>query len=91
MGILPLQFINGQNAQTLGLSGQEVFSITGIEALKPKGKVKVTATGEGKPGVSFDALVRVDTSIELEYYRYGGILSFVLRQMLAGKGEPVAA
>jgi len=91
MGLLPLQFMNGQNAQSLGLTGQETFTIEGIDKLKPKAKMKVTAKAEGKPAVSFDALARVDTSIELEYYRYGGILSYVLSQLLSGKGEPVAA
>ena len=91
MGILPLVFVNGQNAQSLGLTGKETFAITGVDQLKPKAKLTVTAAAEGKTAISFDVLARVDTTIELEYYRYGGILSFVLRQMLAGKGEPVAA
>ena len=80
MGVLPLQFEDGGNADALGLEGDELFTITGIaDGLKPGGKVKVKA-GE----VEFDAVVRLDTHVELEYYRHGGILSYVLRQ-LAGE------
>ena len=80
MGVLPLQFEDGVNADTLGVEGDELFTITGIaDRLKPGGKVKVKA-GE----VEFDAVVRLDTDVELEYYRHGGILSYVLRK-LAGE------
>ena len=91
MGILPMVFVDGQNAQTLGLTGRETFNVAGVEKVGPKAKLKITATDDNGKTTTFDALSRIDTLIELEYYRYGGILSFVLRQMLAGKGEPVAA
>jgi aconitate hydratase len=94
MGILPLQFMPGQNAQTLGLKGAETFDILGVaEGFKPRKELVVRAAAKGGKPVEFKVLARVDTAIELEYYRYGGILRFVLSQMLSGsgKGKPVAA
>jgi aconitate hydratase len=92
MGILPLQFPAGQNAESLKLTGEEVFEITGIRNLiehySAGQKVRVRATGKGGP-VEFDALVRIDTPQEALYYANGGILQYVLRQLLAGKPEPV--
>ncbi|MEV0271344.1 aconitate hydratase AcnA [Hamadaea sp. NPDC050747] len=86
MGVLPLQFPAGQTADSLGLTGEETFSITGVTALNdgvtPK-TVHVVATGAGAP-VEFDAVVRIDTPGEADYYRHGGILQFVLRKMLEG-------
>jgi aconitate hydratase len=91
MGVLPLQFPAGQNAESLGLDGTEVFSITGVEELNkgvtPK-TVRVTATpsshsASGKPGVEFDAVVRIDTPGEADYYRNGGILQYVLRSLVS--------
>jgi aconitate hydratase len=82
MGVLPLQFQDGQSAASLGLTGKETFALTGIASgLKPGGTVRVTAQGE-RGNVAFDARVRLDTPIELEYYRHGGILPYVLRQLL---------
>ncbi len=92
MGILPLQFPAGQNAESLGLTGEEIFQITGIRNLiehySAGQKVRVHATGKGKP-VEFDAIVRIDTPQEALYYANGGILQYVLRQLLAGKPEAV--
>jgi aconitate hydratase A / 2-methylisocitrate dehydratase len=92
MGILPLQFPAGKNAESLGLTGEEVFEITGIRNLiehySAGRKVRVRAAGRGGP-VEFDALVRVDTPQEALYYANGGILQYVLRQLLAGKPQPV--
>ncbi len=92
MGILPLQFPVGQNAESLKLTGEEVFEITGIRNLiehySAGQKVRVRATGKGGP-VEFDALVRIDTPQEALYYANGGILQYVLRQLLAGKPEAV--
>jgi aconitate hydratase len=80
MGVLPLQFLPGQNAQTLGLTGREVFDISGLTVADAK-NVQVTATPpDGKP-ISFVARVRIDTPKEREYYRHGGILQYVLRQL----------
>jgi aconitate hydratase len=83
MGVLPLQFADGQNATTLGLTGHEVFAISGVESLNqgdvPK-EVAVRAT-EGDRVVEFGARLRIDTPMEAEYYRNGGILPYMLRQM----------
>ena len=79
MGVLPLQFIDGENPQTLGIKGDEVFSITGVTALNDGGIPKeVTVTAGGK---SFKAKVRIDTPGEADYYRHGGIMQYVLRQL----------
>ncbi len=84
MGVAPLQFLPGQNAQSIGLTGQEVFSIAGLDNAEAK-EVKVTAkpaSGTGKT-IEFTARVRIDTPKEREYYRHGGILQYVLRQLAA--------
>ena len=79
MGVLPLQFINGENPQSLGIKGDEVFSITGVTALNDGGIPKeVTVTAGEK---SFRAKVRIDTPGEADYYRHGGIMQYVLRQL----------
>jgi aconitate hydratase len=85
MGVLPLQFLAGQNAESLGLTGEEVFEIVGIsETLKKVGggKVEVTVKAGAK---SFQALLRIDTPQEVLYYQHGGILPYVLRQLLGAK------
>jgi aconitate hydratase len=79
MGVLPLQFVNGQSAQSLGLTGEETFTISGITALNDGGipkEVQVTAGDK-----SFSAKVRIDTPGEADYYRHGGIMQFVLRSL----------
>ncbi len=84
MGVIPLQFPAGESHESLGLDGTEVFDIEGIEELNngvtPK-TVKVTATKDNGSVVEFDAVVRIDTPGEADYYRNGGILQFVLRNM----------
>jgi aconitate hydratase len=85
MGVLPLQFLEGQNRESLGLTGFETFAIEGIaEAVDSNGKTKarVSATADGATK-KFDAIVRIDTPQESEYYRSGGILPYVLRQLAA--------
>ena len=88
MGILPLQFVAGESAGSLKLSGEEVFEIAGIrdlvEHFSSGRQVKVRATANGKT-TDFNALVRIDTPQEAQYYANGGILQYVLRQLLAGK------
>ena len=85
MGILPLQYLDGDSRDSLGLSGEETFAISGIaEGLRPGGRVTVTATDAAGTTTTFEALVRIDTPVELEYYRNGGILPYVLRQLAAG-------
>lgn len=85
MGVIPLQFPEGESAKSLKLDGTETYDITGIEALndgKTPKTVKVTATKEDGSKVEFDAVVRIDTPGEADYYRNGGILQYVLRNML---------
>jgi aconitate hydratase len=94
MGILPLQFQPGESAESLKLTGAEVFEITGIrnlvENFVPSSKIKVKATADGKTK-EFSALLRIDTPQEAQYYANGGILQYVLRQLLASKPQPVHA
>ncbi len=82
MGILPLQFMEGESGATLGLTGREVFDITGLQNGSAK-QVKVTTTAEDGSSKSFIAQVRIDTPQEVEYYQHGGILHYVLRQLAA--------
>jgi aconitate hydratase len=83
MGVLPLQFKPGENAESLGLTGQETFDIAGIEALNAGGTpAEVTVTADGK---TFNAVVRIDTPGEADYYRHGGIMQYVLRSLLAAQ------
>ncbi|WP_304450795.1 aconitate hydratase AcnA [Nocardiopsis sp. YSL2] len=82
MGVLPLQFPQGQSADSLGLTGEETFSITGVTALN-EGRVPSTVKVTTDTGVEFDAVVRIDTPGEADYYRNGGILQYVLRQLIA--------
>ena len=86
MGILPLQFQPGESAESLGLTGEEVFDILDLDAAsKPGGRLKVTATAADNGGATrtFEVAVRIDTPQESEYYRHGGILHYVLRQLAA--------
>ena len=81
MGVLPLQFLDGQNRETLGLTGSEEFSVIGVPAaVESCGKSRVKVKADGK---TFEALARIDTPVEADYYRNGGILPFVLRQLAA--------
>jgi aconitate hydratase len=85
MGVLPLQYPEGENAESLGLSGEETLDITGVTELNdgttPR-TVKVKASRAGEQGVEFDAVVRIDTPGEASYYRHGGIMQYVLRSLL---------
>jgi aconitate hydratase len=87
MGVLPLQFPEGQNADSLGLDGTETFAITGVTELNegrvPKTvKVSAAKVGETEPSTEFDAIVRIDTPGEADYYRNDGILQYVLRSLV---------
>ena len=83
MGVLPLVFREGESAESLGLTGQETFDITGIEnGLTPKQTVTVTATAPDGTVKTFTAIARIDTPVEIEYYRHGGILPYVLGKFL---------
>jgi aconitate hydratase len=90
MGILPLQFLPGQNADTLHLTGEEIFEISGIRDVVEKfssGR-KITVRPKGGKASEFQAIVRIDTPQEALYYANGGILQYVLRQLMAGKTAP---
>jgi len=83
MGILPLQFKDGQNVESLGLTGKEEIDIVGLsDDLKPRQDVTVKATKDDGSIVEFKATVRIDTPVEVEYYRNGGILHTVLRKLV---------
>jgi len=94
MGILPLQFLSGETAQSLNLTGEEIFEIYGINDLvrrfSPGTQVKVRISAKGN-ATEFNALVRIDTPQEALYYAHGGILQFVLRQLIASKPTAVHA
>jgi aconitate hydratase len=84
MGVLPLQFYDGVSAASLGLSGRERYVITGIvDALKPAGSLTVRAVTDEGQVIEFQALARIDTPEELVAFRHGGILPYVLRQLVA--------
>lgn len=82
MGVLPLQFPQGESAESLGLTGEETFSITGVTELNDGRTPKTVKVKAGD--VEFDAVVRIDTPGEADYYRHGGILQYVLRSLLKG-------
>jgi aconitate hydratase len=83
MGVIPMQFVNGESAKSLGLDGSETFDFPPLGDLKVMQKLKVKATGAKGPK-EFEVLVRVDTPNELKYLKNGGILPFVLRQIVKG-------
>ena len=85
MGVLPLVYEAGQTAASLGLTGQEVFEIELSDGLKPKQKITVKATAPDGSSRQFTTICRIDTPVEIDYYRNGGILHTVLRKMLYGK------
>jgi aconitate hydratase len=90
MGILPLQFLPGENAETLQLTGEEVFEISGIADVVEKFSAgrQITVRLKGRKKTEFKTTVRIDTPQEALYYANGGILQYVLRQLLAGKAKP---
>ncbi|KAB2329750.1 aconitate hydratase AcnA [Cytobacillus depressus] len=83
MGVLPLQFKDGDSAETLGLTGKETIDVQVDENVRPRDLVKVTATDEEGNKKEFEVLVRFDSEVEIDYYRHGGILQMVLREKLA--------
>ncbi len=85
MGVLPLTFLVGQNCASLGLSGLESFDVTIPTDLKARQHIKVKARRSDETVTEFEALCRIDTPVEVEYYRNGGILNTVLRKMMASK------
>ena len=83
MGVLPLQFLPGQSAESLGLTGHEVFHILGLhDDLQPQSELQVIAEREDGATLQFTVLARLNTPVEVEYYRNGGVLNTVLRKMI---------
>jgi len=83
MGILPLEFTLGETLASLGLTGEESFTIRGLDKLAPRAKLTVEATSEDGKKTSFQVLARVDDPTDVEYVRQGGILQQVLRERIA--------
>jgi aconitate hydratase len=84
MGVLPCQFPDGVNALTLGLDGSESFDLTGLEGgVRPRSEVKLTIRRVDGRVEEVSLLARIDTPIETDYYRHGGILPYVLRHLVA--------
>jgi aconitate hydratase len=94
MGIVPLQFPAEENADSLGLTGEELYEITGLtevlKSFRSGSKLQVRASGADGAVVEFDATLRIDTPQEALYYQHGGILNYVVRQLLQGKTKPDA-
>jgi aconitate hydratase len=82
MGVLPLQFAPGEDRTTLELTGEETYDIEGLGSVRPGQKLTVRATGASGQQTSFEVVCRIDTPVEVDYYRHGGILPFVLRQLV---------
>ncbi|MGA8179072.1 MAG: aconitate hydratase, partial [Desulfobacterales bacterium] len=85
MGVLPLVLKNGKTVDTLGLTGSETFSISGIEDMHPRKTLSVKAVKEDHREVHFDVIARLDTEVDVDYFLHGGILQYVLRKILAEK------
>jgi aconitate hydratase len=81
MGVLPLQFRSGENAQSLGLTGEETFDVLGVDDISPRKSIRVRAAKPDGTVTEFDTVARIDSPVEVEYYRNGGILQTVLRRM----------
>jgi aconitate hydratase len=87
MGVMPLEFLDGQGAAALGLTGSETYDVSGLASdLKPGKRVTVRATAPDGKVTEFQAVARVDTPDDVEYYRHGGLLPYVLRGLLATTG-----
>ncbi|MEO8035971.1 MAG: aconitate hydratase, partial [Acidobacteriota bacterium] len=84
MGVLPLQFEEGTNALTLGLDGTEIYDVTGVATgLRPRQRATVVIHRKNGQTENVPVIVRIDTPIEVDYYQHGGILPFVLRQLIS--------
>lgn len=82
MGVLPLEFNANENPASLGLTGKEIYTITGLNSLKPMAQLEIKADQK-----RFNVIARIDTPVELDYYRHGGILQYVMRQILQNKND----
>jgi aconitate hydratase len=82
-GVLPLQFVEGESVETLGLTGREVYHVLGLDdSIKPKQRLTVIAENETEKKIEFQVITRLDTNMDIEYYRNGGILQAVLRRLM---------
>jgi len=88
MGVLPLQFAAGQNVESLGLTGRERFTIHLDDTLRPLQDIRISVRDDAGKQRDFSAICRIDTPIEVEYYRNGGILHTVLRDFISSPQEP---
>ena len=84
MGVLPLTFADGQSYDSLGLTGHETYDIPVADDVKPMDRLTITAADDAGAQTQFDVIVRLDSPVEVDYYRNGGILHTVLRNFLAG-------
>jgi aconitate hydratase len=82
MGVLPLQFKGNDSAASLGIKGDETFDIVGLDTLKPQQDIKLVITRKDGSRQEVNLLLRIDTAIEVDYFRHGGILPYVLRELL---------
>jgi aconitate hydratase len=82
MGVLPLQFINGENIASLNLTGNETYDILNLDDLTPNKEIKVIATKNNGAKLKFNVIARLDSLMEIAYYQNGGILQYVLRNFL---------
>jgi aconitate hydratase len=82
MGVLPLEFLPGESAAGLGLTGAETIDVLGVAGLAPKRRLQVRATAPGGEVRTFEVIARVDTPDDVDYYRHGGLLPYVLRDLL---------
>jgi aconitate hydratase len=83
MGVLPLVFATGENAAKLGLNGSESFTIKGIATIRPRQQLSVTAEKSDNEPITFQVNARLDTDVDVAYFKNGGILPYVLRKIIA--------
>ena len=81
MGVVPLQFLPGENASSLGLTGVETFDVLGLQDIAPRQRVQIKATRPNGDVIEFVAIARIDSPVEVDYFRNGGILQTVLRRL----------
>jgi aconitate hydratase len=86
MGVLPLQFTGGDSAQTLGIKGDETIDVLGLEEIHPQQELKLRIRSADGRQVEIPVKSRIDTAIEVDYYKHGGILPYVLRELIGRAG-----
>jgi len=87
MGVLPLQFKDGENCESLGLDGSETFTLSGVTDMSPRKTVSIKAVKKEGTEINFEVVSRLNTNIDVEYFEHGGILPCVLRNLMRGKAE----